>query len=191
MMTQVFAGAGIPLGLVLLCSCDPAYPIAPTACDDWCFATQRAGCEEDYPEGCVSECEDSSAGRTYPECEARWLELIDCYRTASNADFHCVDDASRPRPICRQERAALAECISPVAGRSCMASCLREVAECGPPERDCEGDCETPTAGCEHEDRALYECRLTVPVLCEGEEQSSSADPCEGAALLLLQCAGF
>ncbi len=189
-MTHVLASAGIPLGLVLLSGCDPAYPIAPTACDDWCFATQRAGCEEDYPEGCVSECEDNALGRAYPHCEARWVELTSCFRAALDADFVCIDGRSRPGPICERERTVLAECTVPQAGR-CVARCLREVAECGHPERDCEGECQTPLLGCEDEGRALYECQLATPVRCEDTGASSSADPCHLAALDVLACAGF
>jgi hypothetical protein len=191
-LRQVLAPAALACGLGLL-RCQPGYPLEPTECDDWCFATQRAGCEEDYPEGCVSDCEASAVGRRVPRCEPPWRALIDCYRSASDADFHCREQESRPGPICLPERTALAECASPTAGR-CLASCLREVSECPEPRRDCEAECQTPTSGCAQQDRALYDCRLAAPVDCRPagpDERPSDEIPCLTETLQLLDCAGF
>jgi hypothetical protein len=186
-------GAALLLSLGALVHCQPGYPLEPTACDDWCFATQRQGCEEDYPEGCVSDCEANAIGRRLPRCEALWLALSDCYRAAPDADFSCVEQHSRPGPICAGPRTELAQCVSPTAGR-CVESCLREASECNHPERDCESECQTPTPGCEARDRALYACRLASPVDCPppGPDQRPSEQiPCLEETLTLLQCAGF
>jgi len=104
-----------------------------------------------------------------------------------------LDDVSRPRAICAAQRAELAECVWPLAGR-CVASCLREVSACDQPERDCEAECQAPTPGCEQQDRALYDCRLARPVDCgeSGPEQRSAEDiPCLVEVSELLGCAGF
>lgn len=173
--------------------CQPDYPLAPTACDDWCYATQRAGCEEDYPEGCVSDCEEKAVGRRIPRCEPPWRALGDCYRAAPDSDFLCVADESRPLPICGPERIALADCISPTTG-SCVASCLREAAECPQPARACESECRLLTPGCDAADRALYECRLTQPVDCRSsgpDQRPAEQIPCLAETLTLLACAGF
>ncbi|HKO91325.1 MAG TPA: hypothetical protein VJU61_09245, partial [Polyangiaceae bacterium] len=82
----------------------------------------------------------------------------------------------------------LADCVSPLSG-SCVASCLREMAACDQPERDCEAECETPTPGCGAQDRALYECRLAAPVDCGESEGADSM--CLEEALQLLACAGY
>lgn len=174
-------------------NCQDGYPLAPTACDDWCFATQRAGCEEDYPEGCVSDCEQDGREWDLPRCEAEWLRLTDCYREASEVDFVCVEGVSRPRAICAAQRAELAECVWPLSGR-CVASCLREVYACDQTERDCEAECQTPTPGCEAQDLALYDCRLASPVDCgeSGSQPSSEPDvACPDQMVELLVCAGF
>jgi hypothetical protein len=180
------------LFLAALLHCQPDYPLAPTACDDWCYATQRAGCEEDYPEGCVSDCEENAVGRRMPRCEPPWHELTACYRAAPDSDFLCVADETRP-PICAPERIALANCVSPTTG-SCVASCLREAAECPQPARDCESDCRLLTPGCDAADRALYQCRLAQPVDCRApgpDRRPLEQIPCLPETLTLLQCAGF
>jgi hypothetical protein len=174
-----------------LADCESPYPIAPTACDDWCLVTQRAGCEEDYPEGCVSRCEDRSLGRRFPRCEPEWLELTECYRAASDADFMCVEEESRPLPICIPERVALNACVSPLRGQ-CLAVCLREALTCGEPERLCEASCRPRAPGCDDEEGALYACQLREPVLCQDPETvEASAIPCLAEIGALLDCAGF
>lgn len=181
------------LGLCLLRCETGAYPIAPTTCDDWCRVTQRAGCEEDYPEGCVTRCEDRSIGRRFPRCEPAWLELIECYRRASDLDFLCVEEESRPGPICIEERAALTGCAVPLRGR-CLEVCLREARDCGRPELACEARCRSQPPGCDDEQRALYACQLARPVDCQAPEtdtRDASEIPCIGEIGALLECAGF
>jgi len=171
--------------------CESPYPIAPTACDDFCWATQRAGCEEDYPEGCVSECEDRALARRWPRCESLWLGLTECYRRAPDAAFLCVEDESRPLPICIDERVALGACMSPVRG-PCLEVCFREAVECGEPERRCEGRCRSTPPGCEDREQALYKCQLNEPVDCvdsDTDSRSASEIPCIAEIGALLECA--
>ncbi len=181
------------LSAVLLAHCQPDYPLAPTPCDDWCLATQRAGCEEDYPERCVSNCEDDLRF-VRPRCEAQWLSLSECYLQAPAEEFLCVRERSRPGPICVRERVELAACGSREAG-SCVASCLRQAQECGRPRRDCEFECLFNTPGCSQPAIALYECRLASPVDCvrpgEPDPREPEDIPCHAEALTLLDCADF
>jgi hypothetical protein len=168
------------------------YPIAPTACDDWCRVTQRAGCEEDYPEGCVSNCEERAIGRRFPRCEPEWLELTECYRRSPDADFLCVEEESRPRPICIDERVALTACAFPLRGQ-CLAACLREARDCGRPELACEARCRSQPPGCDEPQRALYACQLGQPADCwSGEDDTRvvSEIPCIAEIGALLECAG-
>ena len=182
------------LGGVLLARCQPDYPLAPTPCDDWCFATQRAGCEEDYPERCVSGCEENDLPLPMSRCEEQWRSLTECYLQASSADFLCVEEQSRPQPICIAERVALATCGSAEAG-SCMASCLRQADECGRPRRACELECLLSTPGCSQPAIALYQCRLASPVDCarpgEPDPRQPEEVPCYPQALTLLDCADY
>jgi hypothetical protein len=167
------------------------YPIAPTACDDWCLATQRAGCEEDYPEGCVSNCEERAIGRRFPRCEPEWLELTACYRRSPDADFLCVEEESRPRPVCIDERVALTACAFPLRGQ-CLAACLREARDCGRPELACEARCRSQPPGCDEQQRALYVCQLGQPADCwsgENDMRDVSEIPCIAEIGALLECA--
>lgn len=184
------AAAGVGLSLL---RCDVGdYPIAPTACDDWCLVTQRAGCEEDYPEGCVSNCEERAIGRRFPRCEPEWLELTECYRSAADADFVCVEEESRPRPICIDERVALTACAFPLRGQ-CLAACLREARDCGTPELECEARCRSQPPGCDEQQRALYACQLEQPAYCGSGEnpRDVSQIPCIVEIGALLECAGI
>jgi hypothetical protein len=175
-----------------LLHCQPEYSLAPTPCDDWCLATQRAGCEEDWPERCVSTCEDDfRAARR--RCEPQWLTLSECYLQAPAQDFLCVEEQSRPLPpTCAAERVELATCGSPEVG-ACLASCLRQANECGRPRRDCEFECLFTTPGCSEPAIALYQCRLASPVDCvrpgEPDARPPEEIPCFGEALVLLDCA--
>jgi hypothetical protein len=174
---------------VTVSGCTSEYPIAPTACDDWCFATQRASCEDDYPEECVSECEESAIGRRVPACESPWLALITCYRAAPRDQFRCIDDRSRPGSTCIEERASLAECAAPSTGR-CVERCLQQTFVCDEWTRDCESECPPPPAGCEAQNRALYDCRAQTAPAC-GEAIEEQDARCLDQALELLACANY
>jgi hypothetical protein len=187
---------GLALGALAgltLSRCDPGYPIEPTACDDWCRVTQRANCEEDYPEGCVSNCEERQIGRRFPRCEEPWLTLAECYRGAPDSAFLCVEDESRPSPICIDERVALMACAFPLRGR-CLEVCLREARDCGQPALRCEARCRSLPSGCEAQEQALYACQLREPVDCQdpaGDRREVSEIPCIAEIGALLECAGF
>ena len=171
--------------------CESPYPIAPTACDDYCWVTQRAGCEEDYPEGCVSDCEGRALARRWPRCEPLWLDLIECYRDAPDSGFQCIEDESRPLPICIDQRVALAACMSPVRG-SCMEVCLRDAVACNDPERRCEGICRATPPGCEDREAILYRCQLSQPPDCVDPEMDTRPlgdIPCIAEIGALFQCA--
>lgn len=179
------------VALVGVAGCENEYPIAATACDDWCLATQRASCEEDYPEGCVSECEQRSIRRRFPRCEPHWRGVLECYRAAPDSDFLCVEEESQPRPICVPERVALGACIAPLRG-TCLEACLRQALVCGEPERQCEAICRFRTPGCNAEEAALFACQLAQPVFCEDPEQAGPSQiPCLTEIGTLLECAGF
>ncbi|HEY6724265.1 MAG TPA: hypothetical protein VI197_09540 [Polyangiaceae bacterium] len=186
----VFVSANVSLCLGLL-GCDNDYPIAPTACDDWCYATQRADCEEDdSPDDCVSECEETALGRQHPECESAWITLSQCYRDAPDSAFSCLDDYSEPEnSLCLEERRAGAYCVSERAGL-CFDKCVREVEACGGMLADCEYQCSASVAGCETEQLELDRCLEHAPVTCRTDEQPADVPCCE-PLVALLRCAGY
>jgi hypothetical protein len=173
--------------------CEGSYTLPPTACDDWCFATQRAGCSEDYPEGCVSECEDESIGRRHPQCEAPWIELGRCYRDAPSSAFRCVEGESTPMNVCFDERIAVLDCVDPLLG-VCMQACLAQAAGCGRFGRNCEERCSSPTPDCQREELAFYACQIEGPADCQDPEtdtRPAQEIPCFREIEDLLTCAGF
>ena len=186
----LFVSASVATCLRLV-ACDNDYPIAPTECDDWCYATQRADCEEDEsPDDCVSICEETALGRRHPECEPAWISLSECYRDAPDSAFTCVDDYSEPsNTLCLEERRAANYCVSERTG-ACFDACVREVEACGGTLADCEERCGTPVAGCEQEDLEFQRCLADAPVLCSA---SGSPDdvPCCEPLVALLECAGY
>lgn len=174
-----------------LSCCDNEYPIAPTACDDWCYATERADCEEDEsPDDCVSNCEETALGRQYPECEPEWIALSECYRDAPDSAFTCVDDHSEPsNSVCLEARRAANYCVSERTGL-CFDRCVREVETCGGTLADCEHRCSIATDGCETEQLELDRCLVQAPVECNAG--SPAADlPCCEPLVARLRCAGY
>lgn len=175
-------------------SCDDHYPIAPTACDDWCHATQRADCEEDEsPDDCVSICEDTALGRQHPECEREWITLSGCYRGAPDSAFTCVDDYSQPlNTLCLEERRAANYCVSERTG-VCFDQCVREVVVCGGALGDCEWECSLSSAGCDREQLELDRCLLEHPVVCHagGSPESPEVVHCCEPLVALLECVGY
>lgn len=174
-----------------LFACDNDYPIAPTACDDWCHATQRADCKEDEsPADCVSSCEADALGRRHPECEASWLALSECYRNAPNGAFSCVDGYSRPsNTVCLNERRAANYCVSERMG-SCFDKCVREAEACGSALATCEHECSTTSEDCEQEHLELDRCLSKAPVLCDSAGPPGELPCCE-PLVSLLRCAGY
>lgn len=174
-----------------LLACDNDYPIAPTECDDWCYATQRADCEEDEsPDDCVSNCEENALGRQHPACEPEWIRLSECYRDAPDSAFTCVQDYSEPsNSLCLDERRAAHYCVSELAG-SCFDRCVREVETCGGTLADCEQHCSGTTEGCETEQLDFERCLVQAPVVCSSGGSLAEPACCE-PLVALLRCAGY
>jgi hypothetical protein len=122
---------GASLLACALLACESGYAAPPTPCDEWCLATQRAGCADDWPHECVGSC----ATFFYPEvvsagCEAEWRELVGCYLRASDADFFCRADVSTPgSEVCAIEQSGLGRCLNEV-WQSCVDACLALTLTC-------------------------------------------------------------
>lgn len=174
-----------------LSGCDNDYPIAPTACDDWCYATARADCKEDAsPDDCVTDCEETALGRRYPACEPAWITLTECYRAAPDSDFTCIDDYSEPsNTLCLDERRAANYCVSEGQGL-CFDKCVRRVEACGGTLGDCEEECSTATDGCVAEQIEYDRCLVKAPVECSTGVAPSELQCCE-QLVALLECAGY
>lgn len=163
--------------LLLAQGCENDYPIAPTACDDWCHATQRADCKEDEsPDDCVSNCEATALGRRFPRCEPEWLELTDCYLQAPDSAFVCVADYSQPLDsVCLEERRRANYCVSETTGL-CFDQCVRKTEMCGGSLTDCEWECSSSTTGCDSQQIELYRCISEVAIVCVPDGSAESVD---------------
>jgi hypothetical protein len=185
----------IVVWLVACAACDDEYPIEPTLCDEWCRATERAGCEEDYPEQCVSRCESGNEIRSYPQCQASWQSAVDCYLDSEDWDFTCHEfgEFSIPRDVCQAQRIAFAECVGGSAAL-CVEQCFRQAEACGGVARSCEEGCFWPSPGCETESHNYHTCALSKPVDCTDPESDTRAledIPCLQEIGELLDCAGW
>jgi hypothetical protein len=167
------------LALAVCASCDNGYPLPPTPCDDWCLVLQRAGCEEDWPEKCVSGCE--SELRASRGCEDEWQARYACYQQASDDDFFCGDELSRLRAgICDDEQEALWECSAPLASR-CGKVCEMLAEAC--PDTELESCWESCVAVSSSEDSAIafLDCVRDEPLDCTApllyETSACSAAP--------------
>ena len=73
--------------------CSERYPIAPTACDDWCSLDFSKGCipgimpnrGADSPAECVADCENSKAPKE-PECIPLFETYVDCMKRGLATD---------------------------------------------------------------------------------------------------------
>ncbi|HEU5073489.1 MAG TPA: hypothetical protein VFU02_04940 [Polyangiaceae bacterium] len=185
------------LACLSLFGCGDDYPIAPTACDDWCYATQRADCpEEASPDDCVSDCEETALGRQHPQCEPEWITLGECYRDAPDSAFTCVEEHSEAsNTLCVAERRAANYCVSEQAGL-CFDQCVRETEVCGGVLGHCEEECSLiaeATDGCNGERLELDRCLVQAPVACgaPGSSESSAQLYCCKPLVALLECAGY
>jgi len=183
------------LPFVLALGCNEPYPLPPTPCDDYCFATQRADCPEDYPEACVSQCEDDGVLHRHPDCEKEWSARNACYLGADDEEFFCDADEGHSVPrgeLCLDERRALLTCISPEA-ELCLTDCFRRSRECG----DDPGDCDWACGGqdtCNGEARAYYDCALENDVDCTDPEEdmrSPEEIPCLEQIGIWFDCLGW
>lgn len=153
---------------LLLVGCDSTYTEPPTRCDDWCLATQRANCADDWPQQCVTKCEFFGPGR-YSQCLPAWEALLDCYAATNDAMFQCVGATSQPRPgVCQRERSRYERCAQPVIG-GCLESCSARAHACtGFDETGCISGCgEVPT-----------DCLEAVPYF----DCLAAASSCDGGA---------
>jgi len=90
------------LATLALGACQNGYPIAPTACDEWCHDTIGRDCQTENPAECVAACEYS--GISAPECRSEYETALACWRTAtSNVCF------GETAP-CGNEQQALSQC---------------------------------------------------------------------------------
>lgn len=174
--------------LLAVTACESEYRLAPTACDDYCHATQRADCPEDYPADCVRDCENSTVSST---CEDAQAALTACYAAAQSGDFACVNEHSQPKSVCLTERRALSECLAPGSG-ACLEQCARQAAACGSNVSDCEAGCVEPPPGCEQATNVYNTCLLEYPVECrdwfEPDPRPLDQIPCGYEALDVLAC---
>jgi hypothetical protein len=151
-------------GLLAVTGCEGEYSLAPTACDDYCRAVQRADCAEDYPAACVRDCENSPVSGA---CQAARATLTACYAAVDSHAFACVNDRSQPTSVCLPERRAVSECLAPGSG-ACLDQCARQAEACGASLSDCEAGCAEPAPGCEEASIVYNTCLLGVPVECRG-----------------------
>lgn len=103
-------GAWLCVSVALLGgACSGGYPLEPTACDDWCDATQGrwlSSCQDYSPAGCVSQCEVQQLDQ--PECRPAYDVAIECFRTTPGASSQrCYYPQE---PLCQDEVVDLMTC---------------------------------------------------------------------------------
>jgi hypothetical protein len=180
--------------LLAFAGCESPYPIAPTPCDDWCVAIERAGCPNDNPFECVAACE-RELRPLYTRCESAWTRLSACYRAEPAESFFCQLGVSRPGPICEGDVAELVRCVAP-ADPDCIEHCLRRSAVCGG-ERPwaCAETCAAIPAQCSAASRAMYQCYARAPITCARDRNPNLVpvedEQCLPAILEYLDCTGF
>lgn len=155
------------LSLLAIAGCEGEYSLAPTACDDYCFAKQRADCEEDWPDECVEQCEISGSPSRAPECAAEFDAMLACYQSLDDGDFECVYELSEPRPgLCEDETLAHEFCLGPVYYR-CLTLCETKVEHCeGFELRTCMPGCTNIPYWCESIAVARLDCELLDELAC-------------------------
>ena len=99
--------------MLVASACQDGYPLEPTRCDDWCWATERVACGFADPAECVAQCEADQRVPMDPECLTLWKPMIDCY-------LALPDEALCPRMIglqdgsqtpCNEESVRYYECV--------------------------------------------------------------------------------
>lgn len=167
------------LGLVAGVACDNGYQLAPTPCDDYCLALQRADCPEDWPSDCVELCELELSPTRFPDCAGEFDTLVGCYQALEDDDFECYEDTSEARvDRCEEEQFWLDACVEPVMSR-CLRLCDLEVEHCGAPDDryDCVYICSEGPAACEDEEIRYLDCRIASESVCELD--SGFGVPCQ------------
>jgi hypothetical protein len=159
----------VVLGLVALAAlrCDNDYPIAPTPCDDYCLATQRAGCEEDWPDNCVGFCELNRSPTSYPHCSEGFDALLACYQVLGDDDFECVNDGSEPLPgLCEDEKRTHDFCLAPLLYR-CLEYCGTRAERCDEIDANaCVRGCLAFPSECEDAAVRFLDCELAEESAC-------------------------
>lgn len=164
-------GKGFVEALVLVAlsgvGCDGEYSLAPTPCDDYCLAVQRAGCDEDWPDDCVRRCEFTRSPTLYPNCTDDFDTLVRCYRALDDSDFTCQFDESEPRPgFCESEEREQNFCIEPILYR-CIELCSTRGERCANVEpNECFRGCIVSSNECESERTRYLDCELADTTAC-------------------------
>jgi hypothetical protein len=119
-------GSRLAVGFALVAvACQSEYPIAPTACDEWCHVTRDFRCEFYDPADCVWQCELRDLPWDGP-CRVPFDAAMDCVRNspeelAALCSFGDLSGGDPPpefseppsgfsRAICNLEFAALSTC---------------------------------------------------------------------------------
>jgi hypothetical protein len=77
-----------------LLACSGGYPLAPTACDNYCHSTKDLQCAFYDPSGCVSQCERDLKGDA--ACREQLSAVLSCFETNDAAARRCRAYASYP-----------------------------------------------------------------------------------------------
>ena len=101
--------------LLVLGACQNDYPLEPTPCDDFCFATERVSCGFNDPASCVAECEAQKTASPAPECQQAWQSMLDCYRALPDEALCPWTSGAREfyQTPCSAESAAYYGCSGP------------------------------------------------------------------------------
>jgi hypothetical protein len=176
---------------LLLAGCQADYGLPPTACDDYCRATQRGDCPDDAPADCVRDCEEADRADVAAACVAEWQSRNDCLLRTDASSFSCRDNHSQIPNVCLDERRALGECSSPGSG-PCFDECRRQVETCDADWDACETGCRQPSAACQAASNTYSICLADYPVECRdffmAETRAPEDIPCFYEALALLAC---
>jgi hypothetical protein len=91
-------GASVFASVLATSACQGDYPLAPTRCDNWCQATQRAGCAKDWPDTCILDCENLRLVPPGEDCARTFDKLVACYAATPTDHFSCQEGRSVPSP---------------------------------------------------------------------------------------------
>ena len=171
------------LAVFCLAGCEDEYSLAPTPCDDYCLATQRAGCPDDWPDDCVRNCEFTVSPTSYPDCADEFASLLGCYQALSDREFTCEFDESTPLPgRCESEEETLNFCTNPVLHR-CNELCGRWNDRCENFDPNiCFQSCSSSGDECVNERVRWLDCELAHMTACE------TSLPCEALSFELSIC---
>jgi hypothetical protein len=103
------AFALLVIGNAALCaSCQDAYPIAATECDEWCDASHLLACGSYNPADCVALCEQQRLSRA--DCRGYFETALDCLHGTPNSELECASWLyTKPAP-CNDDLTQLYDC---------------------------------------------------------------------------------